>query len=84
MILDVLRLEEKVKRLEGDPKANNKESSKLSQAGEFGEISRLKNEISKRDKNIDALQRQMEGLQREYGAMGDRVSASDKTPKKDR
>ena len=84
MILDTLRMEEKVKRLEGDPKASGKSSAKLDEAGSAGEIGRLKNEISKRDKNIEALKRQMEGLQREYGVMGDKVSAADNTPKKDR
>ena len=84
MILDTLRLEEKVKRLEGDPKASGKDSAKLDQAGQAGEIGRLKNELSKRDSNIDALKRQMEGLQREYGAMGDKVSAADNTPKKNK
>ena len=84
MILDTLRLEEKVKRIEGDSKGTGKDASRLDRAGEAGEIGRLKNELSKRDKNIDALKRQMEGLQREYGAMGDRISAQDNTPKKER
>ena len=84
MILDTLRLEEKVRRMEGDPKASGKASQKLDQAGEAGEIGRLKNELKKKDNNIDALKKQTEGLQREYGAMGDRVSAQDSVPKKDR
>ena len=84
MILDTLRLEEKVKRLEGDPKASAKASAKLDEAGQAGEIGRLKNELKKKDTNIDALKRQMEGLQREYGVMGDKVSAQDNTAKKDR
>ena len=84
MILETLRLEEKVKRLEGDPKASGKNAAKLDEAGQAGEIGRLKNELKKRDTNIDALKRQMEGLQREYGAMGDRVSAQDNVPKKDK
>ena len=84
MILDTLRLEEKVKRMEGHPKAAGKDGAKLDQAGQAGEIGRLKNELSKRDANIDALKRQMEGLQREYGVMGDKVSAADNTPKKDK
>merc|ERR1711900_55017 len=37
MILDVLRLEEKVKKYEGDPKASGKESDKLANAGNAGE-----------------------------------------------
>merc|ERR1712036_68551 len=36
MILDVLRLEEKVKKYEGDPKASGKESDKLANAGNAG------------------------------------------------
>ena len=84
MILDVLRLEEKVKRYEGDPKAQSKQSAKLDQAGESGEIGRLKNELKKRDANIDAMKKQMDGLQREYGKLGDEVAGSDGTPKKSR
>jgi B-cell receptor-associated protein 31 len=82
MILDVLRLEEKVKRLEGNPA--NKDSVKLDRAGDLGEIGRLKNELAKKDANMEALKKQVEGLQREYGAMGDRVSAQDNVSKKDR
>jgi len=84
MILDVLRLEEKVKMYEGDKKATGKDADKLSQAGEAGEIGRLKREIQKRDKDIEAMKKQTEGLQKEYGRMGDQVSGPDGTPKKDR
>ena len=82
MILEVLRLEAKVKRYEGDPKTVNKGEQKLDEAGEAGEIGRLKNEIAKRDKNIEALKRQTDNLQREYGILGDTVSKPDGTPKK--
>ena len=85
MILDVLRLEEKVKRYEGDPKTKGKDSEKLDRAGESGEIGRLKNEVKKRDANIEALKKQMEGLQREYGVLGDQVQPPEGvTTKKDR
>ena len=82
MILDVLRLEEKVKRYEGDPKAKGKQSQKLDQAGEAGEIGRLKNELSKAEKNNEALKKQMEGLSREYGVLGDKFTTDSSTPKK--
>jgi hypothetical protein len=82
MILEVLRLEAKVKRYEGDPKASGKSEQKLDEAGESGEIGRLKNEITKRDKNIEALKRQTDNLQREYGILGDTVANPDGTPKK--
>ena len=84
MILDTLRLEEKVRRLEGDPATNSKNSERLENAGGPGEISTLKNKLAQKDRDIDALKRQFEGLQREYNSMGDRVSGTDSTPRKDR
>ena len=82
MILDVLRLEEKVKRYEGDPKAQDKTAGKLDRAGESGEISKLKNELKKKDASMEAMKKQVEGLQREYGRMGDEVAGVDNSPKK--
>ncbi|KAL8774112.1 MAG: hypothetical protein Q9209_001220 [Squamulea sp. 1 TL-2023] len=84
MILDTLRLEEKVKRYEGDPKAQGKDSARLSQAGEAGEIGKLKNQLAQKDRDIETLKKQSEGLSREYNNLGDQVSARDATPKKDR
>ena len=84
MILDTLRLEEENKRLKGDPKASSKSSQKLSEAGEMGEIGRLKREIERRDKDIEAMKKQSQGLSNEYNKLGDQVSGSDSTPKKDR
>ena len=77
MILDTLRLEEKIRRLEGDPKAGGKTGEKLDQAGELGEIGRLKRELEKRDRDMEVMRKQTEGLQREYNDMGDKVG--DKT-----
>lgn len=86
MILDTLRLEEKVKRYEGDPKAQGKESERLAQAGNAGEIGKLKNQLAQKDRDIEALKKQSEGLSREYNTLGDQVSRqnADSTPKKDR
>ena len=86
MILDVLRLEEKVKKYEGDPKASGKESEKLSNAGNVGEIGRLKKELAQKDRDLETLKKQSEGLSREYNNLGDKYSATnpDSTPKKDR
>ncbi|KAL9135241.1 MAG: hypothetical protein Q9175_003577 [Cornicularia normoerica] len=86
MILDTLRLEEKVKRYEGDPKASGKESDKLAQAGGAGEIGKLKNQLAQKDRDIETLKKQSEGLSREYGNLGDQYSKQnpDSTPKKDR
>ncbi|MCJ1273005.1 hypothetical protein MMC21_000794 [Puttea exsequens] len=84
MILDTLRLEEKVKRYEGDPKAQGKESEKLAQAGSAGEIGKLKNQLAQKDRDIETLKKQSEGLSREYNNMGDKMTPADSTPKKDR
>ena len=84
MILDTLRLEEKVKRYEGDPKATGKDSDRLAQAGGAGEIGKLKNQLAQKDRDIETLKKQSEGLSREYNNLGDQMSPKDSTPKKDR
>jgi len=86
MILDVLRLEEKVKKYEGNPKASGKESDKLANAGNAGEIGRLRKQLAEKDRDIETLKKQSAGLAREYDNLGDQVAASgkDQTPKKDR
>ncbi|MCJ1403445.1 hypothetical protein MMC11_006668 [Xylographa trunciseda] len=86
MILDVLRLEEKVKRYEGDPKAQGKESEKLAQAGGAGEIGKLKNQLAQKDRDMETLKKQSEGLSKEYNNLGDQYGKmnTDGTPKKDR
>lgn len=87
MILDVLRLEEKVKRYEGDPAGKGKDADKLANAGSAGEIGRLKKELAEKERNLEAMRKQSEGLATEYGNLGDRYTAlegADGTPKKDR
>jgi len=86
MILEVLRLEEKVKKYEGDPKASGKESEKLANAGDVGEIGKLKKIIAQKDRDIETLKKQSEGLSREYNDLSDKYAATnpDFTPKKDR
>lgn len=86
MILDVLRLEEKVKKYEGDPKASGKESEKLSNAGNAGEIGRLKKELAEKERDLETMKKQSEGLSREYNDLSDKYGAKnvDATPKKDR
>jgi len=87
MILDVLRLEEKVKRYEGDPAGTGKAAAKLGNAGNAGEIGRLKKELEAKDRDIETLRKQAEGLSREYGNLSEQYSKSqpaDPTPKKDR
>jgi len=85
MILDVLRLEEKVKKYEGDPKASGKQSEKLANAGNAGEIGRLRKELAEKDRDIETLKKQAEGLSREYNRVGDEYGAKNPAgaPKKD-
>ncbi|KAK7739896.1 Endoplasmic reticulum transmembrane protein 3 [Cytospora paraplurivora] len=83
MILEVLRLEEKVKQYEGTDK-NTKQSAKLAAAGDAGEISNLKKEIRKRDQDIETLKKQASGLHKEYNELTEKLGQHDITPKKDR
>jgi len=85
MILDVLRLEEKIKRYEGDSATKGKDSQKLAQAGNAGEIGKLKNQLAEKDRDLETLKKQSEGLNREYGNLSDQYGRlnQDGTPRKD-
>lgn len=85
MILDVLRLEEENRRMKGDSSVSKgKSASGLDNAGDMGEIGRLKRELAAKDKDIETLKKQSKGLSDEYNRLGDQVSPADATPKKDR
>lgn len=85
MILDVLRLEDRVRLLESQKKGSGKDSTRPAPVGDLEEISRLKKKLEQKDRDIETLKKQAEGLQREYHKLGDQVSQdSDNTPKKDR
>jgi len=66
MILDVLRLEEKVKMYEGDKSGGGKNAEKLDPGHNANEIGQLKRELGKKDKELQAMKSQAEGLQKEY------------------
>lgn len=85
MILEVLRLEDKIKQYEGDTQAGGTDSAKLASAGDAGEIGRLRKELEAKDKDLEALKKQSEGLSREYSKLGDQISGenAEGTPKKD-
>jgi len=84
MILDLLRLEEENKGLKGSPDASGKNAGKLDKAGDIGEIGKLKKEIERRDRDIEVLKSQSQGLHDEYNRMGDTMGVKDKLTKKDR
>ena len=84
MILDVLRLEQEVKTLRGDKQGNDKGASKLNEAGQLGEISKLKEEIRKKDRDIETLKKQSQGVSDEYNKLGDQMTVDDGSTKKAR
>jgi len=59
MILEVLRLEEKVNRYEGNPKATGKGADKLANAGNAGEIGKLRNELAAKERDLENLKAQV-------------------------
>ncbi|CAK7242587.1 MAG: Endoplasmic reticulum transmembrane protein 3 [Sporothrix thermara] len=75
MILEVLRLEEKLKKYEGTA-ADTQQSEKLTQAGDMGEIGKLRKELAKKDQDIATLKKQAEGLQREYDDLCEKYGAT--------
>jgi B-cell receptor-associated protein 31 len=83
MILEVLRLEERLKQYEGGDK-DTKQSGKLAAAGQPGEIARLREELKRKDQNIEVLKKQASGLHREYDALGEKFTVDDGSTKKQR
>jgi len=85
MILEILRLEDKVKRYEGK-QTGGKDSTGHPSAADAEENSRLRKELAARERDIEALKKQSEGLSREYVNLSDQFSKEfpDETPKKDR
>ena len=76
MVLDVLRLEEKVRMYEGDKHAGGKEGEKLSETHRADEIGQLKRELGKKDKELQAMKKQAEGLQKEYDQLSVKYNQS--------
>jgi len=86
MILDVLRLEEKVKKYEqGDLSVASKDSNKLANSGGSAEISKLKKELAAKERDVETLKKQAAGLSKEYNELADKYNATnpDTTPRKD-
>ncbi|KAM7224361.1 endoplasmic reticulum transmembrane protein 3 [Rhypophila decipiens] len=85
MILEVLRLEEKIKDYEGTNK-NTKQAEKLAVAGEPGEIARLKKALKEKDQDLATLKKQASGLHREYDSLSEKYAQTqeDGIPKKDK
>ena len=84
MILDVLRLEEENKQLKGTSSGKSKSSTGIEVAGDSGEIGKLRKELERKDRDIETLKKQSQGLSDEYNRLGDQVSPADSTPKKNK
>ena len=82
----VLRQEEQLQRLRGKETATGGERMAELEAENARKeelVSDLEAELKRKDANISALRSQMDGLMREYNAVGDQM-AEEKVAKKDR
>lgn len=85
MILEVLKLEEENRKMKGESKVEiGKSAGHLDDAGDIGEIGRLKKELAAKDRDIETLKKQSQGLTNEYNRLGDQVSGPSDGTKKDR
>jgi hypothetical protein len=86
MILEVMRLEDKVRSLEGNTRGDAKQSEKLAMAGQPGEIARLKKELEVKTTDLENLKKQSTQLHKSYDELSDKYAAtqSDGVPKKDK
>jgi len=75
MILEVMRLEDKVRSYEGTKKGT-KETEKLAVAGKPGEIAALKEKLEKKEQDLKTLKKQSEQLHKSYDELSDKYAAT--------
>lgn len=75
MILEVMRLEDRVKAFEGT-NANAKESEKLAVSGKPGEIAKLREEVERKDRDLANLKKQAAQLHKSYDELSDKYAAA--------
>ncbi|KAH6609293.1 endoplasmic reticulum transmembrane [Trichoderma cornu-damae] len=75
MILEVMRLEDKLRAYEGSNK-KTKESEKLAMAGKPGEIAALKEKLEKKEQDLQTLKKQAEQLHKAYDELSDKYAAT--------
>jgi B-cell receptor-associated protein 31 len=86
-MMETLRLETRVKKLEGDAAASGKDAEGLDQAGGAAEIGNLRKKLEEKERDLEIMKKQSEGLSREYRELCDKYAAiqkQDDTPKKDK
>ncbi|KAH7321260.1 B-cell receptor-associated protein 31-like-domain-containing protein [Stachybotrys elegans] len=74
MILEVMRLEDRVRSYEGTKK-DTKESEKLAVAGKPGELASLRKELEKKEQDLQTLRKQSEGLHKSYDELSDKYAS---------
>ena len=77
MILEVMRLEDRVRSYEGT-NSDTKESAKLAVAGKPGEIAGLRTELEKKDQDLKTLKKQSEQLHSNYNELSDKYATIQK------
>jgi len=77
MILEVMRLEDRLKSHEGTNK-DTKQAEKLAVAGKPGELAHYKELAEKREQDLKNLQKQSKQLHDEYDALSDKYAALQK------
>ncbi|KAM4058443.1 b-cell receptor-associated protein 31-like domain-containing protein [Hirsutella rhossiliensis] len=77
MILEVMRLEDRVRSYEGTKK-DTKESEKLAVAGKPGELASLKKQLEKKEQDLQTLKKQSEQLHKAYDELSDKYAATQK------
>ncbi len=76
MILEVMRLEDKVRAQEGTTRGGAKQSEKLAMAGEPGELARLRKELDVKTRDLETLKKQSSGLHKSYDELADKYAAT--------
>ncbi|KAF7560912.1 hypothetical protein G7046_g3245 [Stylonectria norvegica] len=75
MILEVMRLEDKLRTFEGT-KENTKQSEKLAVAGKPAEIANLRKELEHKEQDLQTLKKQSEQLHKSYDELSDKYAAT--------
>ena len=74
MILEVMRLEDRLKSYEGTNK-DTKEAEKLAVAGKPGELAALRKKLEQKEQDLETLRKQSEGLNKSYDELSDKYAA---------
>lgn len=75
MILEVMRLEDRIKSYEGTNK-DTKEAEKLAVAGKPGELATLKEKLAQKEQDLETLKKQSAQLHKSYDELSDKYAAT--------